>query len=258
MTIFQLLQRLSLAALLLITLTGTAAAADKGPVVLFDEAHGEQFLPLQEGTLALTELGKIFTTQGFTIRSAKEPLTPVNLAEVDAVVISGPFAPFTPEEIDALYTFVERGGRLTIMLHVAPIISQLLARFDVVHANGVIREETPAQIAGEALNFNVARLEKEPLFTAIDHFAVYGCWALASEGEFARIVASSGDQSWIDLNKDRSYSEEDARQSFGIIALGEVGAGNFVIFGDDAIFQNRFLTASNRQLAENLVQRLKP
>ena len=74
------------------------------------------------------------------------------------------------------------------------------------------------------------------------HFAVYGCWALASEGKFARIVASSGDKSWIDLNKDRSYSEADAKQSFGIIALGEVGKGNFVIFGDDAIFQNRFLT----------------
>ena len=252
------LQRLSLIALFLITLTGTAPAADKNPVVLFDEAHGEQFLPLQEGSLALTELGKIFTTQGFTIRSAKEPLTPASLAGVDAVVVSGPFAPFAPEEIDTLYAFVEQGGRLTIMLHVAPIISQLLARFDVVHSNGVIREEKSAQIEGEALNFQVTRLEKEPLFTGIEHFAVYGGWALASEGKFARLAASSGDKSWIDLDKDRSYSEQDARQSFGIIALGEVGKGNFVIFGDDAIFQNRFLTGANRQLAENLVQRLKP
>lgn len=252
------LQRLSLTALFLITMTCTATAANKSPVVLFDEAHGEQFLPQQEAPLALTELGKIFTAQGFTIRSAKEPLTPVILAEVDAVVISGPFAPLAPEEIDALYAFVEKGGRLSIMLHVAPIISNLLARFDVVHANGVIREEAPAQIEGDALNFHVARMGKEPLFAGIDHFAVYGCWALASEGKFARIAASSGDKSWVDLNKDRRYSEQDVMQSFGIIALGAVGKGNFVIFGDDAIFQNRFLTGANRQLAENLVQRLKP
>jgi hypothetical protein len=255
MTVFQ---HLSLATLLLITLTGSAIAANKNPVVLFDEAHGEQFFALQEGTLALTELGKIFTAQGFTIRSAKEPLTPAVLAEVDAVVISGPFAPFTPEEVDALYAFVEKGGRVSIMLHVAPIISQLLARFDVVHSNGVIREEAAAQIDGEAINFHVTRLEEEPLFSGIDHFAVYGGWALVSEGKLARLVASSGDKSWIDLNKDRSYSEQDAMQTFGIIALGEVGKGNFVIFGDDAIFQNRFLTDTNRQLAENLVQRLKP
>lgn len=255
MSIFQ---HLALVAVLLFAMTCTAVAANKTPVVLFDEGHGEQFLPLKEAPLALTELGKIFTAEGFTIRSAKEPLTPALLAEVDAVVISGPFAPFTPEEIEALYTFVEKGGRLSIMLHVAPIISKLLARFDVVHANGVIREEASAQIDGEALNFHVARLEKEPLFTGIDHFAVYGCWALSTEGKSARIVASSGDRSWIDLNKDRSYSEQDAMQSFGIIALGEVGKGNFVIFADDAIFQNRFLIDSNRQLAENLVERLKP
>ena len=253
-----IIQRLSLLLLLSIAMTCAATAAEKSPVVLFDEAHGEQFLPLQEGPLALTELGKIFTAQGFTIRSAKEPLTPALLAEVDAVVISGPFVPFAPEEIDALYTFVEKGGRLSIMLHVAPIVSELLARFDVIHANGVLREATPAQIAGEALNFHVARLDKEPLFTGIDHFAVYGCWALSTEGKFARIVASSGDKTWIDLNKDRSYSEQDAMQSFGIIALGEIGKGNFVIFGDDAIFQNRFLAGTNRRLAENLVQRLKP
>lgn len=255
MTIFP---RLCLTVLLLITMTGIAAADSKTPVVLFDQAHGEQFLPQVEGPLALTELGKIFTAQGFRLHSANAPLTPAILAEVDAVVISGPFAPLAAEEIDALYAFVEKGGRLAIMLHVAPIISPLLARFDVIHSNGVIREEEPAQIAGEALNFHVARLEQEPLFSGIKNFAVYGCWALASEGKFARIVASSGDESWVDLNKDRSYSEQDARQSFGIIALGAVGKGNFVIFGDDAIFQNRFLTGTNRQLAENLVQRLNP
>lgn len=251
-------QRFFLSAILFFAMVCTAIAENKTPVVLFDEAHGEQFLPLQEGELALTELGKLFTTQGFTIRSAKEPLNPAILADVDAVVISGPFAPFSPEEIDALYAFVEKGGRLAIMLHVAPTISNLLARFDVVHANGVIREAAEAQINSEALNFYVALLEKDPLFTGINRFATYGCWPVESEGKFSRIVAKSSDKSWVDLNKDRSYSEQDAMQSFGIVALGEVGLGNFVIFGDDAIFQNRFLTNENRQLAENLVQRLKP
>jgi hypothetical protein len=252
------LQRLSLTILLLVTMTGAAAAGDKRPVVLFDQAHGERFLPQQEAPLALSELGDLFFAQGFQIRIAQELLTPASLAAVDAVVISGPFAPFAPQEIDALYAFVERGGHLTIMLHVAPVVTPLLARFDVVHSNGVIREEAAAQIAGEALNFHVAHLSKEPLFSGIAHFAVYGCWALASEGEFARIAARSGNKSWIDLNLDRSYSERDAMQSFGVVALGEVGKGDFVIFGDDAIFQNRFLTGANRQLAENLVQRLKP
>lgn len=253
-----IVQRLIFLAVLFSTLTCSAYAASKEPVVLFDEAHGELFLPLQEAPLALTQLAGLFVTQGFKIRIAKDPLTPEILADVDAVIISGPFAPFGKEEIDALYEFVERGGHLSIMLHIAPVASSLLARFDVVHANGVIREEPDAQIAGEALNFRVKRLSKETLFTGISDFSAYGCWALASNGGRARIAAGSGDNSWIDLNKDKNYSAQDAMQSFGIIALGEIGQGDFVIFGDDAIFQNRFLTGSNRQLAANLVQRLKP
>lgn len=253
-----ILKRLTLTALFLMTMTMTATAAMNNPVVLFDEGHGELFLSEQEKPLALTELGNLFVAEGFQSHNAKEPLTTAVLAGVDAVVISGPFTPFTSEEIDALHAFVERGGHLAVMLHVAPVISNLLARFGVIHANGVIREESLAQIEGEALNFQVARMEKEPLFSGINHFAVYGCWALATEGEMARIVAASGSKSWIDLNNDRTFSDQDAMQSFGIVALGEVGKGNFVIFGDDAIFQNRFLSNGNRQLAINLVQRLKP
>lgn len=253
------LQRLTLSVLMLILTVCTAATAGaQAPVVLFDEAHNQQFLVLTEGELALTELGKIFAAQEFTIRTSREPLTEAILANVDAVVISGPFAPFSAPEIETLYNFVEKGGRLAIMLHVAPIISNLLSRFDVVHSNGSIREAAAAQIDGQAQNFQVSLLETDQLFTGIDRFGAYGCWALESNGKLARIAAKTSDQSWIDLNKDRIYSEQDPMQSFGVVALGEIGKGNFVIFGDDAIFQNRFLKNENRQLAENLVQRLKP
>lgn len=252
-----ILLRLPLCFLLLV-LTCTTAVAGKSPVVLFDAAHGEKFLPDQEDPLALTQLGRLFLDQGFKLRSSKEPLTPALLSAVDAVVISGPFTPLAAAEIDALYAFVERGGHLAIMLHIAPTASPLLARFNLVHSNGVIREEAPAQIEGEALNFYVTQLQKEELFAGIERFAVYGSWALAAEGKGARIVASSSNNSWVDLNNDRTYSAADARQSFGIVALGEAGAGNFVVFADDAIFQNRFLVNENRRLAENLIQRLKP
>lgn len=250
--------RVLLTVLLSITIAGTAVAAPKSPVVLFDAAHGERFLPQGEDPLALSDLGKLFVAEGFSLRSGNEPLTPAILAEVDAVVISGPFIPFAPEEIDALSTFVENGGHVSIMLHVAPVAGTLLARFDVIYSNGVIREEPLAQIDGEALNFQVTHLGKEPLLVGIDQFAVYGGWALAAEGKSARIVAKSGKKAWIDLNNDRILTHQDAMQPFGIIALGEMGRGDFVIFGDDAIFQNRFLTGGNLLLGKNLVQRLKP
>lgn len=252
------LKLLSLSALFILFLTGTAIAGKNAPVVLFDAAHGEKFLPQEESPLALTRLSDLFVAAGFTIRSNKEPLTAARLTDVDAVVISGPFLPLTVEEIEILYNFVQRGGHLAVMLHVAPISANLLARFSVFHSNGVIREAEHAQIDGDAMNFQVINLGKEPLFRGVNHFAVYGCWALAAEGDAAQIVAASSNQAWIDLDNDRSFSMHDARQSFGVIALGEIGQGNFVIFGDDAIFQNHFLVGGNLHLAKNLVDRLIP
>jgi len=36
------------------------------------------------------------------------------------------------------------------------------------------------------------------------------------------------------------------------VVTGTLNKGDFVIFGDDAIFQNRFLDDDNRKLATNL------
>jgi hypothetical protein len=45
--------------------------------------------------------------------------------------------------------------------------------------------------------------------------------------------------------------------SFGVVVSGDLGNGRFIVFGDDAIFQNKFLDNSNRQLAKNLARWLK-
>jgi hypothetical protein len=45
--------------------------------------------------------------------------------------------------------------------------------------------------------------------------------------------------------------------SVGVIVAGELGAGRFVVFGDDAIFQNKFLDEQNRRLAKNLARWLQ-
>ena len=44
----------------------------------------------------------------------------------------------------------------------------------------------------------------------------------------------------------------DAVQAFTVVAAGELGQGAFIVFADDAIFQNRFLTGDNVTLARNL------
>lgn len=232
-------------------------AADQ-PVILFDQGHGERFLPQGDDALGLSHFAELIHAQGGRLVIVQTSLSSENLAAADALIISGPFTPLSTAEIDLIEGFVNRGGHLAVMLHIATPLAELLGRFGVIHSNGVIREDGAAVIDREPLNFRVARFEEHPLLTGISHFSLYGGWALATEGDRARLIAATGDQSWIDLNNNRKLDQGDARQSFGVIAAGQAGAGTFVIFGDDAIFQNRYLNGGNLKLATNLIQSLKP
>ena len=48
--------------------------------------------------------------------------------------------------------------------------------------------------------------------------------------------------------------ERDAVQSFAVAIAGQSGSGRFVVFGDDAIFQNRFFKGNNQVLGRNLAR----
>lgn len=228
------------------------AAAAEQPVVLFDQGHGQMFVIGRDGPLQLSALATAFDDGGFTVRSAASPLSDDALAGVDALVISGPFAPFADAEIDAVARFVERGGRLAVMLHIGPPVVDLLHRLGVDVANGVIRESEHV-LGGNPLDFAVIDLAEHPIFAGLERFAAFGAWPVMAFGEGAAIVAATGPRAWVDRDGDGQPGEPDVVQSFGVAVAGRLGKGRFVVFGDDAIFQNRFLGEHNVALAENLV-----
>ena len=245
----------------LITLTllfcsSAPSKAEGGPTILFDQGHNQRFLVGETGPLQLSSLGDIFREQGYTIATLKTPMTAESLASADALVISGAFNQFTASEIDAVAAFLDRGGRLAVMLHIGPPLTQLLDRLGIVVASGVMHERENI-IKEEDLNFRVTKLEPGPLTQGLRHFSLYGGWALLNSGSNTAVVASTGDKAWIDLNKDRKFSEGDAVQSFAVAVSGTFGKGRFVVFGDDAIFQNQYLDEMNTILATNLAKWLK-
>lgn len=246
-----------LAAIVLIVSAAHSAMAANPPVVLFDQAHGEPFVPHKEAPLNLTKLGDLFLENGFDIRIGRDSFSADTLQGIDAVVISGAFKPLSPHEIDTLSEFIRKGGRLAVMLHIAPPLSGLLARLGIVHSNGVVHEQGAAVIGNESLNFHVAPQSGDPLFAGVPHFAVYGSWALDAEAP-AVLAARTGRESWVDLNRNQTRDAGDPAQAFGIVALGTLGEGNFVVFADDALFQDRYLESGNLTLARNLVRRLQP
>ena len=100
-------------------------------------------------------------------------------------------------------------------------------------------------------------MEKHKITKGLKKIGVHGAWALMTESATARIIARTGPKAWIDLNGDGQFNGNDAQQSFGVIIAGTLGKGRYVIFGDDAIFQNKFLDQENMPLGKNLADWMK-
>lgn len=225
--------------------------AAAGPVVLFDEGHAQQFKVGGERPLDLSGLGAVFTAAGYQLQTTTQPLDSAALTGVDALVISGPFQPIRPEEVAAIQAFLARGGGLAVMLHIAPPADALLQALEVAFSNGTISEK--ANVIGDnPLDFRVTDLAKHPLTAGLGDFALYGAWALQPTAPVSEVLAKTSAHSWVDLNHDRIFNPGDAMQPFAVLVAGTSGQGRYAVFGDDAIFQNRFLVGSNRQLADNL------
>jgi len=225
--------------------------ADAAPRVWVDEAHGQAFKTGQRGELHLSGLAEVFQEAGWQLEAGRKRLTPELLQGRDGLIISGPFQALAPQEIDAVRGFIEQGGRVAIMLHIGPPLAGLLQSLGIVHSNGVIQERQD-MIGGEAINFRASITGNHPVTNGLDGFALYGSWALLAEGENTQVLATSSSESWVDLNGNRQLDASDAQQAFAVLVYGAIGKGAFLVFADDAIFQNRFLQGDNLVLAHNL------
>lgn len=239
--------------LLLLLLCSPLAARAAGPTVLFDQGHGQLFRVDQDGPLQLSALAELFRKAGWQVRVAGTPLSDESLAGVDALVSSGPFAPFAQAEVEAVGRYLERGGRFALMLHIAPPAASLLGRLGVSHANGVVRERQNV-LHDQPLDFWVTRLEPHPLFSGVERFGLFGGWPLMNDSDSVRLIAFTSPQAWVDLDRNGQPDASDPAQSFAVAAAGTLGRGRFVVFGDDAIFQNRYLEEYNGALGRSLVR----
>jgi Domain of unknown function (DUF4350) len=227
---------------------GAAAAA---PVVLFDQAHTQQFLVGNQGPLDLSGFAKLFSEQGAEIRTGTTLISENSLADVDVLLVSGAFTPFVESEIEAILIFLERGGKVALMTHIPSPYMSLTTRLGVSISNGVVLEQENI-VDSNAQDFMVEDLTAHPLSNGIEYFTVYGGWALLERNKKVVSIARTSPWAWVDLDKNGELNKRDAMQAFSVILAGKVGQGDFVVFGDDAIFQNRFLKDGNYTLAKNL------
>jgi len=227
-----------------------ASAVESSSKILFDQGHGQRFKIGDTGDLQLSKFSETLSATGGTeVHQTTALLTDDTLKGVTALVISGPFKPLQPDEIETVLRFIQNGGRLAVMLHIAPPMDALLTRLGVDFSNSILHERQ--NVIDRDINFRVTDLSATPLFAGISSFSAYGVWAL-NPAEPVTGIARTSPTSWIDLNGDGVLSTGDAVGAFALVVTGTLDKGDFVIFGDDAIFQNRFLVDDNRKLAINL------
>ncbi|HSH70983.1 MAG TPA: hypothetical protein VK997_13755, partial [Deferrisomatales bacterium] len=131
--------------------------------------------------------------------------------------------------------------------------ANLLQGLGVLSSQGVLNEGEGV-LEGNPLNFRVMSFSKHPLTAGLEQFSLYGGWAVMDSGRDGAVktVAFTSRSSWIDADRDRQRGAQEVLHAYGVLVAGERGKGRFAVFGDDAIFQNRFLDEANRKLAANL------
>lgn len=244
---------------LLFIITGLFIDASYGrdnQEVYFDQGHGQMFLADRENDLDLSGLAKLFINDGFLVRAGNKAFSEEFLSTIDVLIISGPFKSLSPEEVNSVIKFIQGGGKLAVMLHIGPPALELFKALKVDFSNGVIREREGI-IEKEPLNFRVSRLKPHKLTKGLKRFNLYGGWAVINSDDSSKVIAETGPKAWVDLDQDKKLSQGDAVQSFGVAVAGNMGNGRFVVFGDDAIFQNRFLVGDNLLIGKRLVEWFK-
>lgn len=239
-----------LAALLLLAAYSHGAA----PVALFDQAHGQRFVIEKSGELDLGALAQVFKGAGFEVRSTDKPLTAATLSGVKVLISSGGFVPFTKAETDALKSYVRGGGNAVVLMHIAPTYQDLLVAFGIAPTSGVIHE-TQNVLEINSIDFDVKDLTPAPLFEGLDSFSVHGGWGIVPFGNTSSVIAQTSPGAWVDLNRNNLRDEgKEPVTTLGVVTLTSEGTGKLLVFGDDAIFQNRFLSGNNLKLAQNLAK----
>ena len=175
------------------------------------------------------------------------------LQGVEALVISGPFVPLEPDEVKAVLTFVVGGGRLALMLHVGQPLQGLLEALGIQYSRGPVHE-TAGLIGGRDLDFSVTRFAPHPVTDGLGSLSVFGCWALKNFSPQASEIAGTGATAWLDSDGNGRLSPGEPVGEHAVVVAGTLDEGAYVVYGDDAVFQNRFLDEYNRDPGRRLAR----
>lgn len=238
----------------LVTILGVLAltAETNAANVYFDVSHRVIFQPDSDKKLGLKSFVSLFEKKGAKVYIKAPDFNGAKELRPDLIVLPGTMMEYSPKEIDQIENFVNAGGNLLVLLHIAPTLARVTERFGIVLSNAVI-SETENLLDGKSQDFYAKDIVPHPVTKGVSSVALYGTWGMMAE-KGAKIVAYTGDNAYPDFNRNRVRDENEPGIKVGVVAVSEHGSGKVVVVADDAPLANAFLgMGDNLKLAENIV-----
>jgi len=224
--------------------------------IYFDEAHGQPFSISKDGHLQLSGFAKVFKDAGFDVSVVTDKISFEKLKDAKALIISGAFKELSNEELDAVFKFVDNGGKVLVNVHIPQPLTSFLNKLDVAVTTIPIKDEN-SPLKDKKVDFGVYDLSEHRIFKDLKRFFVYGSWGFKTNNPNIKLLAKSGRSSYLDLNRNNQLDKDDEMGPFGLIVEIKLGKGSVMLIGDDTLFQNMFLSDYNLKLAQNLANYFK-
>ena len=239
-----IMKRLALVLLLLLP----GCIQEEKPLLLVDYAHDEIFPPLDPRDLGYARLDDVFEDAGYRVEVISEPLTEKALRNAEVYLLAGPMSQLSEEERIALKSFVERGGRVIVLVHIASPLREFLGEYNI-SLGWVLAEQE--NTLGRVHDFVVNDIGEDELFEGVGSLSFYGAFSVQAPQSYA--FTSPG--AWEDLNLNGIREENEPRGRFALIGMAKHGEGYILVIGDDAPLANRFIDEEdNFKLARNLAE----
>ena len=130
----------------------------------------------------------------------------------------------------------------------------MIEGFGLQLSNAVLQRTDPAPGAdpGELVADVVAG---DILTEGVRGLYVISGWGVRGLTPHSKIIISTNERTWADVNDNGVDEKTDAHGSFGMVGVTRAGKGTIIIAGDDAIFANAAIDqADNQRHLDNILQ----
>lgn len=225
--------------------------------IVFDMAHSEIFGADDTGPLGQSQALRRMRDAGFEVVVNTDLIDADDLEAASGLIIAGPMSPLLDQEYAAIADFVERGGTVLLTIHVPFPVKRAPAHWGLPVGEEIVMSKRPVRGPQEPSVFVADSVAESRITRGVDEVLVISGWPVTAVSGDAKIIVSSGPDSWVAAGGDSSPqapADEDLT-SVGIVGVAQAGKGLVVVSGDDAIFSNAALgQADNAKLLDNIIE----